>query len=218
MGLNFSKSERSVHAICTYTKSSMVIPACASTSFSPSRSNLISSSIFSGAFPVFGSRPIRPATYSVFPARIASLNGNCALISPSLIALLVDCGVGCENAPRTVRIPATTKIITRKLLRRFIVCLHSNDLPDLPRECNTQTRLRQAARRGLRFDKEYQAGTRESQRVRVYSRGFSGEGEAAGRADCAGEGAAGADFDGLGRARAATILAVAALLIWQSWS
>src|SRR5713226_295846 len=143
MGLNFSKSERSVQEICTYTRSSMVIPACASTSFSPSSNSLISSSIFSGGFPVFGSRPIRPARYSVFPDRIASLNG--ASIGPpaSLITFLVGCIVTCENAPCTVSIPPTTKTIARKPMRRFILCLHSNHLPDLPRECNTQSLSRQ---------------------------------------------------------------------------
>ena len=40
---------------------------------------LISSSILSGAFPVFGSRPIRPARYSVLPVKIASLNGACTV-------------------------------------------------------------------------------------------------------------------------------------------
>src|SRR5216683_6956117 len=127
----------------------MVMPAAASTSFSLSSKILISSSIFSGAFPVFGSRPIRPARYSVFPAKIASLNG--ASIGPpdSLMTFLVGCIATCENAPRTVRIPATAKITTRKLMRRFILCLHSNDLLDMPRECNTQLRLRQAVRRNL---------------------------------------------------------------------
>src|SRR6266851_9775969 len=127
----------------------MVMPAAASTSFSPSSKILISSSIFSGAFPVFGSSPILPARYRVFPARIASLNGNCAGLSGRLIAFLVGCIVTCENAPRTVRIPATAKTTARKLMRRFILCLHSNDLLDMPRECNTQLRLRQAVRRNL---------------------------------------------------------------------
>src|SRR5882762_8734609 len=149
MGLNFSKRDKSVHAICTYTKSSIVIPAWASTSFSPSSRILISSSIFSGAFPVFGSNPIRPARYNVLPARIASLNGACTGPPASLITLRAACGVGCENAPRTVRIPATAKTTTRKLMRRFMNCLHSNDLPNTPRECNTQIRLRQAVRRIL---------------------------------------------------------------------
>src|SRR6266550_6566713 len=149
MGLNFSNSARSVHAICTYTRSSMLIPACASTAFSPSSRFLISSSICSGAFPVFGSRPSRPAKYSVFPDRIASLNGSCAGLSGRLMAFLAGCIVTCEPALCTVRIPATAKTTTRKLMRRFMFCLHSNDLPDRPRECNTQIRLRQVVRRGL---------------------------------------------------------------------
>src|SRR6266480_6630835 len=142
MGLNFSNSARSVHAICTYTRSSMLIPACASTAFSPSSRFLISSSICSGAFPVFGSRPSRPAKYSVFPERTASLNGSCAGLSGRLMAFRVGCIVTCENAPCTVRIPATAKTTTRKLMRRFI-------FPSIrltcPRECNTQVRVRQAA-------------------------------------------------------------------------
>src|SRR5213082_683656 len=120
MGLNFSNRARSVHAICTYTRSSMLIPACASTAFSPSSRFLISSSICSGAFPVFGSRPSRPAKYSVLPERIASLNGSCAGLSGRLMAFRVGCIVTCENAPCTVRIPATAKTTTRKLMRRFI--------------------------------------------------------------------------------------------------
>src|SRR5712692_9307122 len=73
---------------------------------------------------------------------VASLSGR-------LIAFLVGCIVTCENAPCTVRIPATAKTTTRKLMRRFMICLHSNDLPDMPRECNTQIRPRQAVRRNL---------------------------------------------------------------------
>src|SRR5713226_3256325 len=144
MRLNFSNKDRSVHEICTYTKSSMVMPAAASTSFSLSSRILISSSIFSGAFPVFGSNPIRPARYSVLPERIASLNGNSADLPGRLITFLVGCIVTCENAPRTVIIPATAKTTTRKLMRRFIPSLLSNDLPDMPRECNTQILSRQA--------------------------------------------------------------------------
>src|SRR5260370_43242 len=106
----------------------MVMPAAASTPFSPSSKSLISSSIFSGAVPVFGSSPIRPARYSVFPVRIASLNGNCASLPGRLIAFLVGCIVTCENAPRTVIIPATAKTTTRKPMRRFMNYLHSDDM------------------------------------------------------------------------------------------
>src|SRR5436309_8344693 len=128
----------------------MVIPAAASTSFSLSNKILISSSILSGAFPVFGSSPSRPARYSVLPDRIASLDGNCALRSPTLIAFRVGWIVTCDNAPRTVNIPPNTNTTTRKLIRRFILSLHSNSLPAMPRECNTQILLRQAARKELR--------------------------------------------------------------------
>jgi len=48
-----------VHEICTYTRSSIVIPACANTSFSPSSRILISSSTFS-ALSLF-SDPIQSA-------------------------------------------------------------------------------------------------------------------------------------------------------------
>ena len=57
--------------------------------------------------------------------------------------------------------------------------------------------------------------------MRAYLRGFPGVGESVGEVDDPGAGEAagadfaGADFDGAGCARAATILAVAALLIWQ---
>src|SRR6266849_2059530 len=149
MGLNVSNSDRSVHEICTYTRSSIVMPACASTAFSPSSKFLISSSIFSGVFPVFGSSPSRPAKYSVFPARIPSLNGNCELRSPSLIAFLVVCGEAFENAPFTVRTPATARAITKNPVRRFMFSLHSNALPATPRECSTQTALRQATRTAI---------------------------------------------------------------------
>src|SRR6266700_146146 len=144
MGLNFWNNDKSVHAICTYTRSSMVIPAWASTSFSPSSSNLISSSILSGTLLVFGSTPILPARYSVFPDRIPSLNGACTGPPANLITFLVGCIVTCENAPRTVKIPATANATNRKLMRRFMFSLHSNDLPHPPRECNTQFRPRQA--------------------------------------------------------------------------
>src|SRR6266704_6462686 len=144
MGLNFWNNDKSVHAICTYTRSSMVIPAWASTSFSPSSSNLISSSIFSGTWLVFGSTPILPARYSVFPDRIPSLNGACTGPPANLITFLVGCIVTCESAPRTVKIPATANATNRKLIRRFMFSLHSNDLPHPPRECNTQFRPRQA--------------------------------------------------------------------------
>src|SRR5439155_2344808 len=99
--------------------------------------------------PVFGSMPIRPARYSVFPARMASLNG--AVIGPPaiLITLRVACGVGCENAPRTVRIPATAKTAVRKPMRRFMFPLHLNGLRNTPRECNTQFSSRQARLRHL---------------------------------------------------------------------
>src|SRR5438552_16095286 len=75
---------------------------------------------------------------------MASLNG--AVIGPpaSLITLRVACGVGCENAPRTVRIPATAKTAVRKPMRRFMFPLHLNGLRNTPRECNTQFSSRQA--------------------------------------------------------------------------
>src|SRR5882724_10276061 len=125
----------------------MVMPACASTAFSPSSKFLISSSIFSGVFPVFGSNPSRPARYSVFPARIPSLNGNCELSSPSLIAFLVVCGEAFENAPFTVRTPATARAITKIPVRRFM--FPSIRMPATPRECSTQSALRQAARTAI---------------------------------------------------------------------
>src|SRR5438132_12506053 len=52
---------------------------------------------------------------------MASLNG--AVIGPPviLITLRVACGVGCENAPRTVRIPATARTAVRKPMRRFMI-------------------------------------------------------------------------------------------------
>src|SRR5207245_7468887 len=78
--------------------------------------------------------------------KMASLNGACMGPPASLITFLVGCMVTCENAPRTVIIPATAKTTTRKLMRRFILCLPSNDPPTLPRECNIQKRLRQAIR------------------------------------------------------------------------
>src|SRR5437660_11022078 len=74
---------------------------------------------------------------------MASLNG--AVIGPPaiLITFLVACGVGCENAPRTVRIPATAKTTARKLMRRFM--FPPFEWPsDIPRECNTQFSPRQA--------------------------------------------------------------------------
>src|SRR6266566_2341136 len=60
------------------------------------------------------------------------------------MAFLVGCIVTCENAPRTVIIPATAKTTVRKLMRRFILCLPSNDPPSLPREFSTQSSLQQA--------------------------------------------------------------------------
>src|SRR3989441_11501312 len=86
------------------------------------------------------------------------------------------------------------------------------------RKCETRNKnnFRES---GHRLEKEYQAKGVQSQRVRAYSRSFSGDVEAGG---CDGTGAfAGArgvadlDFAGVGCARLATILAVAALLIWQ---
>src|SRR5258707_8639791 len=144
MGLNLSNRDRSVHEICTYTRSSMVIPAAASTFFSLSSKILISSSIFSGAFPVFGSSPIRPARYSVFPTRMPSLNGACTGPPASLIALRDPWGVACENAPRIVKNAATIKTTATMLMRRFILCLPSIDLPAMPREFSTQSYPRQA--------------------------------------------------------------------------
>src|SRR5712692_2615166 len=70
---------------------------------------------------------------------VASLPGR-------LIAFLVGWIVTCENAPCTVRIPATTKTTTRKLMRRFMNCLHSDDLPDMPRDFNIRIVLQQAVR------------------------------------------------------------------------
>src|SRR5437016_4834022 len=45
MGLNFWNNDKSVHAICTYTMSSIVLPARPSTSFSLSTHTLFSSFI-----------------------------------------------------------------------------------------------------------------------------------------------------------------------------
>src|SRR5216683_272529 len=84
----------------------MVIPACARTSFSPSSSSLISSSIFSGTFPVFGSMPMRPARYSVSPNTIPSLKGAFTNLFGSLIALRSNCPDDC--APYKVKLPAIT--------------------------------------------------------------------------------------------------------------
>src|SRR5260370_20246645 len=74
-----------------------------------------------------------------------SLNGACTGPPASLITLRVACGVGCENTPRTVKTPATIKTIATILIRRFMFCLPSINLPAMPRECNTQTRPRQAS-------------------------------------------------------------------------
>src|SRR5467141_5008839 len=62
----------------------------------------------------------------------------------SLITWRVVGGVAFENAPRTVKIPATTKTTVRKLMRRFILSFPSNHLPISPRECSTQFSPRQA--------------------------------------------------------------------------
>src|SRR2546427_2671294 len=51
---------------------------------------------------------------------MASLNGACLGPPASLITFLGGCMLTCENAPCTVRIPATAKTTTRKLMRRFI--------------------------------------------------------------------------------------------------
>src|SRR5260370_28157201 len=75
---------------------------------------------------------------------MASLNGACIGPPASLITFLVGCMVTCENAPRTVIIPATAKTTARKLMRRFILCLPSNDPPSLPREFSPQSSLQQA--------------------------------------------------------------------------
>src|SRR5215475_5788823 len=98
----------------------MVMPAWARTSFSPSRRSLISSSTLSGALPVFGSSPMRPARYNVSPASTASLNGACTLFPGKSMYLREACGVGCERRPATVRIPATRRPARTIPTRRFM--------------------------------------------------------------------------------------------------
>src|SRR5262249_22114271 len=74
-----------------------------------------------GTFPVFGSTPIRPARYKVFPVRMPSLNGACTGPPASLMTLRVACGVDCEKLPCTVvRIPAATKTTKPNTILRFM--------------------------------------------------------------------------------------------------
>src|SRR5258707_11628599 len=98
----------------------MVIPACARTSLSPSSNSLISSSIFSGTFPVLGSMPIRPARYSVSPKTIPSLKGAFTNLFGSLIALRSNCPDDCEYALCNVRLPAINSATRTIPIRRFM--------------------------------------------------------------------------------------------------
>src|ERR1051326_6100616 len=98
----------------------MVIPACASTSFSPSNNNLISSALFSGTFPFFGSLQIRPAKYRVSPKTMPALKGAFTNFVGSLIALRAVCPDDWEYAPCTMRIPAIKRMGSTIPIRRFM--------------------------------------------------------------------------------------------------
>jgi len=107
--VELSNNVRSVHEICTYTRSSMVMPACASTSFSLSSKILISLQSCP-ALSRFSIQPDPPCQIQrvsrknrVAERRLHALPGN-------LMACREACGVGCESVPCTaVKIPAATR-------------------------------------------------------------------------------------------------------------
>jgi hypothetical protein len=86
----------------------MLIPAATVVAFTVSSKVLISSSTSAGALPVLASRPMRPDKYSVLPASIAPLNGNCGLSPGRLIALRAPVADACERA-WAVKLPAITR-------------------------------------------------------------------------------------------------------------
>src|SRR5712672_1165028 len=96
----------------------MVMPACSSTALIWSSMILISSVISAGALPDL-SKPMRPARYSVLPARTPSLNGNCGLASGRWIARRLDGAGAWENAPPTVSNPAAASARNAKTALRF---------------------------------------------------------------------------------------------------
>src|SRR5271167_2972273 len=114
----------------------MVMLACASVVLYPSSSNLISSSIFSGALPVFGSSPMLPAMYSVSPARMALLYGACTGLSGRLMARRFDGESVCENAPSTVAMTGSASSIANTGTRRFMTILPKYEIRlSMMREC-----------------------------------------------------------------------------------
>src|ERR1700686_2092923 len=62
---------------------------------------------------------MRPARYSVLPARMPSLKGSAGLASGRWMARRPDCAGACENAPRTVTNPAATSTKNTKPALRF---------------------------------------------------------------------------------------------------
>jgi len=107
-----------VQATCTYTRSSIVMPAFTRVSFTCSRSNLITSSRLAGG--VSGFRINANASrYNVFPERMAPLNGALGLSSGRLIAFRFDEGDACENALCPARLTATTRTASKTVILGF---------------------------------------------------------------------------------------------------